>query len=476
MKEYDLVVIGTGSAMSVVDVMLNSDPDMKVAVIDKDEPGGICLTRGCIPTKLLVYPAELVRDIEKARMFGIDAEIKKIDFAKVMGRMREHIGKDIDMIRKGLSHSPRIDYYTDVAEFVAPYTLKLGKRTIKGKQIILCTGSRPLIPRIAGLDKVEFHTSDTILRLKKRPDSLVIVGGGYIAAEYGHFFSAMGTKVTIVGRNPQFLREEEPEVSALALKKMSRHMKIITGHEVVQVEGGKLAKAKKVIAVDRKTGKKIAVSGDMLLIAAGRRSNSDILHPEKGGIEVDSRGWIKHDGFLRTSQKGVWVIGDANGKYLFKHVANYETQVLYYNMVLGKNVPVEYGAIPHAVFSHPEIAGAGLREAEAVKLHGKENVLIGVQKYMDTARGSAMEAQDYFVKVILKRGDMEILGAHIIGPQSSVLIQEIINLMYTRDGSARPLMNAMHIHPALPEVVERAFNGLMTVDQYHGGAHDHKHG
>ena len=236
MKDYDLIVIGTGSAMNIVGPMINANPDMKIAVIDKDDPGGICLTRGCIPSKLLLYPAELIREIGTAGKFGIDVEIKNINFKKVMERMRDHISKDIEMIRDGLSSDDIIDYYPEIAQFIAPYTLKVGSETIKSNMIFLCTGSKTLVPPAKGLDEVQYLTSDTVLKLTELPDSIAIIGGGYIAAEYGHFFSAMGSKVTIIGRNPQFIPEEEPEVSALAKKVMSENMDLITNHEVIEVQ------------------------------------------------------------------------------------------------------------------------------------------------------------------------------------------------------------------------------------------------
>ena len=148
MKDYDLIVIGTGSAMNIVGPMINANPDMKIAVIDKDDPGGICLTRGCIPSKLLLYPAELIREIGTAGKFGIDVEIKNINFKKVMERMRDHISKDIEMIRDGLSSDDIIDYYPEIAQFIAPYTLKVGSETIKSNMIFLCTGSKTLVPPV----------------------------------------------------------------------------------------------------------------------------------------------------------------------------------------------------------------------------------------------------------------------------------------------------------------------------------------
>ena len=250
MKEYDLISIGTGSAMNIVDVMIQDNPEMKVAVIDKDEPGGICLTRGCIPSKMLLYPAELVRTIEKAGKFGIDVDIRKINFETVMERMRTIIYKDINMIRQGLSHSENIDYYPAVVEFVGPYTLKIGDETITSKMIFLCTGSKPIIPPIKGLEKVGYLTSDTVLKMNRLPKSIAIVGGGYIAAEYGHFFSAMGSKVILIGRNPQFLKQEEPEVSALAKRELEKHMTILNNHEVRKAEKTSMGK-KRLVAVNR---------------------------------------------------------------------------------------------------------------------------------------------------------------------------------------------------------------------------------
>lgn len=466
MKEYDVIAIGTGSAMYVIDGMMQRNPNIKVAVIDKDEPGGICLTRGCIPSKILLYPAEVVRTIQRAGIFGIDVDLKSVSFAKVMKRMRTIIDADVDSIRQGLSSSPNIDYYHAAAEFLSPYTLKVENETIRSNMILLSTGSQTIIPPIQGLEEVGYQTSDTILYESKLPKSIAIVGGGYIAAEYGHFLSAMGSKVTIVGRNPQFLPQEEPEVSALAKQELGRHVTILTNHEVIQTERVSDSK-KRLTAIDRQTKRKAAFLVDEIMIASGRGPINNLLHPERAGIKIDERGWVAVDEFLQTTLPNVWAFGDANGRYLFKHKANYDSEIVYYNAVLGRKIPFDYHAVPHAVFTDPEVAGVGLREKEALELFGSDRILIGFYLYERTAKGEAMAVKGYFVKVILERDTFRILGAHIIGPQASVLIQEIINLMYTPDQSARPLMRAMHIHPALSEVVQRAFGELMTSEQYH---------
>ncbi len=465
LNEYDLIVIGTGSGMELASAFIQENPKAKIAVIDKDEPGGICLTRGCIPSKLLIYPADVVRTIQRAHEFGIHVEIKNIDSTAIMAHMRSLIDKDINMIRKGLTNSDNIDYFQNTAEFVAPYILKVDDKTITSKMIFLSIGSRPLIPPIDGLEKTGYLTSDTILKIPQLPASIAIIGGGYIAAEFGHFLSAMGVKVTIIGRNRHLIPEEEPEVSALVKLELQKNATIFTGYDVRSVTLTPEGK-KKMTAVNVENQQETQVVADEILLAVGRRTNADLLHPEKSGIQVDKKGYIIVNEYLETSQLNIWAMGDADGNFLFKHVANYESQIVYYNAILKYKTKVNYKIIPHAVFTDPEIASVGLKESEAVEKYGKDKVLVGFYKYADTAKGEAMNLKDEFVKVIVEKDTNRILGAHIIGPQASILIQEIINLMFTENQSAETLTRAMHIHPAMPEVVARAFSSLMIIDQY----------
>src|SRR6059036_2716364 len=474
MKEYDLIAIGSGSAMNLIDPMIQDNPKIKIAVIDKDEPGGICLTRGCIPSKILLYPAELVRKIEEARDLGIDTEIKKINFQFVMERMRSLIDHDIDQIREGLSSSKNIDYYHAAAEFIAPYTLKVSGTEVKSKMILLCIGSKTIIPPIKGLDKIRYHTSDSAFLMKELPESIAIVGGGYIAAEFGHFFASMGSNVTIIGRNPQFVPDEEPEISELAKQVLGRHIKIITYHEVKEVREIQSG-MKELVALDRKTGRTMTIKAQEIMIASGRGPPTDILHPERSGIKTTPEGWIMVNEYLETSQPGIWALGDADGKYLFKHVANYESAIVYYNAILKRQVKVDYHAVPHAIFTYPEVAGVGMKEQEAIAKYGADKVLIGHHKYEDTAKGEALNVKDYFVKVIVEAETMRILGAHIIGPYASILIHEIIPLMYAGNGSYEPISDSIHIHPALSEVVDRAFQSLVPAEHYqHTKQHSHE--
>ncbi len=256
----------------------------------------------------------------------------------------------------------------------------------------------------------------------------------YIAAEYGHFFSAMEAEVTIIGRNSRFLPQEEPEISKLAGIKMSEYIKILTNYEAIEVRKEDNGQ-KTIVAKEQNSREEVKVTADEILVATGRVPNTNILHPEKAGIKTDLQGWILVNEYLKTSQPNIWAFGDANGNYLFKHVGNYESGIVYLNTILKEKVKVDYQAIPHAVFSYPEIAGVGMGEQKAIEKYGKDKVVIGLKLFEDTAKGRAMEIKDYFVKVILYEDEEKILGAYIIGSHASILIHQIIPLMYTESRS-----------------------------------------
>ncbi len=458
MEEYDLIAIGTGTAMSVVEAFLALNPDARVAVIDKDDPGGICLTRGCIPSKILLYSAEVAREVKRSRKFGIEGKIESIDFGKVMGRMRRIVEEDVKMIESQLKRAKNIDYFRNAAEFVDKYKLRVGEEVVTSKRIVVGSGSKPLVPRIDGLDEAGYLTSDTLLKLDEMPESLAIIGGGYVAMEYGNFFAQLECDVKIVEMSDRILPAEEVEVSKFVERKMGELAEIYTGSRVFKVrrEGGR-----KVLFFER-GGRIEKTEVEEILVAVGRAPNSDLLKPERGGIETEN-GWIKVNEYLETSVPGVYALGDAIGKHMFKHVANYEAKVVIYNLVLGKRMKVDYRVIPHAVFTNPEVASVGMKEEEAVERYGRENVFVGFFRLEDTGKGIAMD-EEGFVKFVVKR-DGEILGCHVVGRNASVLIQEVV-LAMQHNLTIFDLAEAMHIHPAQSEVVMWAASNLMSVDEY----------
>jgi len=462
-KKFDLIVIGSGAGMNVAANAVAHG--MNVAVIDNGPLGGTCLNRGCIPSKVMLYPADVIRMAEEAKAIGVHVKVEKVDFDLIMKRVWEIVLEDRHEMEHGVAHTKELEFFNMDGSFVSDYTMQVGRERITADRIIIASGARPFIPPIEGLEKVGYLTSATLFDIKEPPESLVIVGGGYIAAEFAHFFSAIGTQVTIIGRNPRFLPDEELEISELLRRKMSSYCQVHTGYEAVRVEDRNGLKA--VIATNGSDGQPREFTGREILIAAGRRSNSDILKPEKTGVETDERGWIKTDPFLRTAKERIWAFGDARGKHMFRHTANYESETVWRNAFTEHQHSVDEHAVPHAVFTHPQVASVGMTEEQAKKSH---EILVGIKKYYDVAKGYAMGEEDGFVKVIVEGETGQILGAHIIGPHAAILVQQLVYLMNTEEQGYWPLARAQTIHPALSEVVVGAFGNLRPV-----GEHRHKH-
>jgi len=375
--------------------------------------------------------------------------------------MRRAVKKSHDHMKKSVEMADEFDYYDGEANFIGDYTLEVKGQTIKGKTIFIVSGARPLIPPIKGVESIEYLTNESALQLTERPESMIIVGGGYIAAEFAHFFEAMGTQVAIVQRNKRLVPDEEPEISELLKTVLSHRMKVLTGTEAVEVR--QTGKVVTVTAKERDSGKQIELTAHSLLIAAGRKSNADVLMVQNTGVKTDERGYIIVDDFLETTKKDIWAFGDAIGKKMFRHSANHEAELVWHNAIHGKKSRMNYLTVPHAVFSYPEIASVGLTEEQAIKLMGKHEVLVGKAMYTDVARGEAMMETEGFTKAVVHPKSGKILGYHIIGPQASVLIQEVVNAM-AADGNLWSVAKGMHIHPALSEVVLKAFARLEETD------------
>jgi len=459
MKEYDIVIIGSGAGANIVEAAL--EHRKTVALVDKGPAGGTCLNTGCIPTKMLVYPADRIMEIREASKFGIDAQVSTVDFPAIMARMQQHVKDSSDRIRDSLQHTDAFDYFAGEAQFTRARTLEVNGRTVSGKAVIIAAGARPLVPQIKGLETVEYLTNESVLRLRALPASIVIVGGGYVAAEFAHFLEAMGTAVTVIQRNERLVPQEEPEISELLRTSLSRRMKVLVNTEVTEVH--QLGDLVTVTARERTTGKQMEFTAQQLLLAAGRRPNSDNLMVGNAGIKTDENGFIVVDEFYETSQKGIWAFGDIIGKKMFRHTANAEAELVWHNAVHGKKGRMNYLTVPHAVFSWPEIASVGLSEAQAVKLMGRHDILVGIARYNETARGEAMRDSEAFAKAVVHRKTGKIVGFHIIGPQASVLIQEVVNAM-ANEGNLWSVAKGIHIHPALSEVVLKAFSRLQEVE------------
>ncbi len=452
MKKYGAIVIGSGCGMNIVEEALGRG--LRVALVDRGPLGGTCPNLGCIPSKMLIYAADRIVEIQEAKKLGVAAEVQNIDFNFIMGRMRKSVQENQNHMRHDISHTENLDFYEGEGHFVSDYTIEVNEETIKGNKVFIASGSRPLIPPIKGLDNVDYLTNEAVLQLKERPDSLIIIGGGYIAVEYGHFFAAMGTKVTIIEMADRLLLAEEPEISALLKEELGTRMDIHTSALAKEVKRG--ADRVAVVVKDKETGREQEFSAQRIMVAVGRKSNADLVKVKNTGVEVDERGFIKVDEYLETSKKNIWAVGDANGQQMFTHVANRETAIAAHNALDNARLKMDYSAAPHAVYSHPQIASVGLGEEKAKREH---KILIGRARYFDVAKGEAMMEEKGFAKVIVEKDTERILGFHIIGPYAPTLIQEVINAMAS-GGYINQINAGMHIHPALPELILKTLGNL----------------
>ncbi|UOT06948.1 mycothione reductase [Rhodococcus opacus] len=456
MTHFDLAIIGSGSGNSLPD---DRFADKTVAILEEGTFGGTCLNVGCIPTKMFVYAAEVARTVGNSAKYGVDAELEGVRWPDIVKRV---FGR-IDPISAGgeryrAEDSPNTTLFRGHATFVGPRTLDTGTgEVVTADQVVIAAGSRPIIPDVVRESGVRYYTNDDIMRLPELPERMVIIGAGYIAAEFAHVFSALGTRVSLIARSSHLLRHLDEDVSRrftdLAQKKWDVHRGSAVA--AVRTDGDG-------VAVELEDG--TVVSGDVLLVATGRQSNGDAIGAAAGGIDLDDEGRVVVDDYQRTSAEGVFALGDVSSPYQLKHVANHEARVVQHNLLQDawKDTSglraADHRFVPAAVFTDPQIAHVGLTEAEARE--AGRDITVKVQAYGDVAYGWAMEDDEGLCKVIAERGTGRLLGAHVIGAQAPTVIQPLIQAMSFGLTAQQMARGQYWIHPALPEVVENALLGL----------------
>ena len=446
--EFDVINIGTGSGNSLLTPEWDN---LRVAIVEKDIFGGTCLNRGCIPTKMLVYTADVVSHIQTASKFGIDATVNQVRWPDIVNRV---FGRIDSIPPSGKAYRESLDnvrVFTGEGTFVAPKVIEVNGEHITAEHIVVAAGARPTLPHIDGLDAVDFHTSDTIMRVESVPEHLIIFGGGYIATEMAHVFAAMGSRITMIIRGGRLLAREDEAVSERFTEIYSKRFDVRTHTHI-----GRVDQANGEITVKVKTdGHTHHITGDALLIAIGRTPNGDLMNLGSAGVELDEDGFIITDEYLLTNVPGVWALGDVTNPNQLKHVANAECRAVAHNIIHPDTMrTADLWPIPHAVFADPQVASVGETE-QSLRAAGLPYIT-AVQRYADVAYGWAMEDTDHFCKLIADPNTRQLLGAHIIGPQSSILIQQLIQGMkfgQTVDQMAR---EQIYIHPALTELVENA--------------------
>ncbi|ORB27949.1 mycothione reductase [Mycolicibacterium parafortuitum] len=458
MADFDIAIIGTGSGNSILDERY---VDKRVAICEKGVFGGTCLNVGCIPTKMFVYSAGVAEQIRESSRFGVDGRIDGVRWTDIVSRV---FGR-IDPLAAGGEQyrrsSPNVEVFDSHTRFAGPdtgagYRLRTDDADeFTATQVVLAAGARATVPPAILDCGVAHHTSDTIMRISELPEHLVIVGGGFVAAEFAHVFSALGSRVTIVLRGTTMLTHCDDTICERFTDIAGKKWEIRSRRNIV---GGSSDSSGVTLRLDDGA----TLRADALLVATGRVPNGDLLDAHLGGVEVTD-GRVTVDEYQRTTARNVFALGDVSSPYQLKHVANHEARVVKHNLLQDWDdtenlMPANHRFVPSAVFTEPQIASVGLTENEAraagYRIRSK------VQDYADVAYGWAMEDSTGFAKLIVDDDSGLLLGAHIMGHQASSIIQPLIQAM-AFDLPAQDMARGQYwIHPALPEVVENALLAL----------------
>ena len=489
--EVDLCIIGTGSGNSIVD---EEFAGTRVAIVDagvgpRGSFGGTCLNVGCIPTKMYVLPADHAVAPEEAARVGVRLSVERpVDLAAICERIFARIDPIADA---GLAYREGQDDVTVLrgrARFLDEHTLRVGEgdeaTTVRASTFVLASGSRSRWPSAPGFDDPALRgsivvDSDEIVRQERLPRRLVILGGGVEAAEFAHVFAAYGSEVTVINRGPRLLSKIDHELADAFTALTAERMTVRLGEVAASVRPGRPDEDAAVVLTTRpaaeageaapRTGNASAgdpaageteYRADVVLVCQGRIPNSDTLDVAAAGVDVDDRGFVVVDENQRSCRPHIWALGDVCSPWMLKHVANFEARAVRHNLLHPDDLTcAEHDVVPAAVFGHPQIATVGATE-EQLKATGTDYV-VKVQRYADVAYGWAMEDQHHVVKVLGEPGTGRVLGAHLMGPQASTLIQPIVQMMTLGTDTTEMVRRQYWIHPALTEVVENALLGML---------------
>jgi mycothione reductase len=451
-KHHDLLIIGTGSGNTILTPGFDH---WDVGIVERDAFGGTCLNRGCIPSKMYVYAADLAELARQGPALGVETRYDGCDWKairdRVFGRV-DAIAESGEAYRESLDN---VTVYRGSGTFVAPRRLTVADDIVTADHVVIAAGARPDIPDVPGLSAVPFHTSDTIMRVDALPEHLIVVGGGYIGAELSHVFGSLGSTITVVTRGDTLLRDEDDDVRMRFTECMSHRFEVLLSTQLLAARE-RDGNVELDVSVD---GEHRTVRGDCLLVATGRLPNSDDLGVARAGVQVDPHGFVVTDAYLRTSAPGVWALGDICNPAMLKHAANADARVISHNLLHPDALrAADRRFLPHAVFGWPQVASVGPTE-RALRAQGVPYVC-SRRPYASTAYGWAMEDTTSFCKLLAHRDTRQLLAAHIIGPQAPTLIQQLIQGMRFGQTVDEMATEQYYIHPAMSEVVEQALLDL----------------
>ncbi|MDA3924421.1 MAG: dihydrolipoyl dehydrogenase [Kiritimatiellae bacterium] len=447
-ESFDLIVIGSGGGLMVA--LAAAQRNMKVALIERGAMGGTCLNRGCIPSKMLIYPGELADEIREADRINISVAAPQVNFSSVIERTARQVAEIRQELETNIARYPSLERITAVAKFESNKVLRAGERRLTAPRILVATGAEPDCPDIPGLADVPYMTSTEALTNPTCPERLLVIGAGYIAVELGYAYGAAGSDVQLLVRS-RFLRHEDDEIAAEFTRLFADQHTCHMGYKLRKVSYD--GKTYSLDCVHETEGERI-FAGDALLVATGVRPLTSDLGLDLTDVQVDKSGFVVVDSSLETDVPGVYALGDVAGNYQFRHTANYEARYLIRSLVEGQKVgPLDYGPVPHAIFSRPEIAGVGLREQDVADR--SDQIVIGRTTFAESNAGIARGLTSGFAKILVQRSDHKLLGCHIMGDEAATLLHMMIPLLKT-GATLDDMLDLIFIHPALSEILRDA--------------------
>lgn len=445
-KRHDVIVIGGGSA-GYAAARTARDAGADVAIVDQGPLGGLCILRGCMPTKAILRSAEVAALFRRAKEFGLCPVLTQADLSAIVDR-KDRLVREFADYRIQQLRDPRLTLYQSRAVFRSPHEIAVGDTVLSAGSFILATGSRPSDVPIPGLAQAGYFTSDTILDLRTQPGSLIVLGGGAVALEFGQFFARLGTRVTILQRGRTLLSEMDEDVGrSLEASLIDEGIEVVTGAQWLRVTQG--ATGRTVWAL--KDGRERSYVGEEILQALGRRPNIDGLCLDLAEVTVDS-GRSVVDGMMRTSQAHIYAVGDVNDVTPIVHLAIQQGEVAGYNATHADQPAktIDHRLDAEVVFTDPQVAVLGLNETRAKA--GEIPYLTASYPFVDHGKALCLGATQGFAKLLAASQTGEILGAQIVGPEAGELIHELIAVMYYH-GTAADLLRMPHYHPTLAEIV-----------------------
>jgi len=444
---YDAIIIGTGQAGPFLANRL-AGAGMKVAIVERGRFGGTCVNTCCIPTKAMVASAYAAHMARRAADFGVDIEgLVTVDMKRVKARKDQISGESRRGVETWLKRMENCTVYDGHARFESAHEVSVDGAILTARRIFINVGGRAIVPAIPGIEQVEYLTNSSMMDVDFLPGHLVIIGGSYIGLEFGQMFRRFGSDVTIIEAGPRLIQHEDEDVSAAILD--------ILQQEGIQVHLNttclQVAKRDDGIAVSTESGgKNLEVRGSHLLLAAGRRPNTDDLGLEKAAITVDARGYIVVNDQLCTNMPGIWALGDCNGKGAFTHTSYNDFEIVAANLLDGDTRRVSDRILAYALYIDPPLGRAGLTEAE-VRKSGRK-ALLGKRPMTKVRRAVEKGETQGFMKIVVDAQTKQILGAAILGTGGDEVIHGILDVMYAK-APYTVLQRATHIHPTVSELV-----------------------